>query len=291
MSILKIVAKTDIGLVRSSNQDSYAAGELPGSVAWAVVCDGMGGVAGGNYASSTAVNLISKRISSSYRPGMSGTSIKNMLTSAIVAANISVYDMGQADSDLTGMGTTVVVAIIADESVYIAHVGDSRAYILSNGKLTQLTKDHSFVQEMVDSGKLTVDEAKEDAVLKLGAKLEEDVQIEIISLPKKKVLGIFGGAQAEVRAYVERPDKPAKKNNKSAKKVDDTAKTEKKAKPDKTTAAPVCAPLLSGGKACNIFQIHLYEIYHHFCKTGVVFSAPLQYNMANLGSTLIPRPS
>ena len=109
---MKIVAKTDIGLVRSSNQDSYAAGELPGSVAWAVVCDGMGGVAGGNYASSTAVNLISKRISSSYRPGMSGTSIKNMLTSAIVAANISVYDMGQADSDLTGMGTTVVVAII-----------------------------------------------------------------------------------------------------------------------------------------------------------------------------------
>ena len=162
MSILKIVAKTDIGLVRSSNQDSYAAGELPGSVAWAVVCDGMGGVAGGNYASSTAVNLISKRISSSYRPGMSGTSIKNMLTSAIVAANISVYDMGQADSDLTGMGTTVVVAIIADESVYIAHVGDSRAYILSNGNLTQLTKDHSFVQEMVDSGKLTADEAKED---------------------------------------------------------------------------------------------------------------------------------
>lgn len=159
---MKIVAKTDIGLVRTSNQDSYAAGELPGSVAWAVVCDGMGGAAGGNCASSTAVKLISERISSSYRSGMSGNSIKNMLTSAIVAANISVYDMGQANSDLTGMGTTVVVAIIADESVYIAHVGDSRAYILSDGKLNQLTKDHSFVQEMVDSGRLTPDEAKDD---------------------------------------------------------------------------------------------------------------------------------
>ncbi len=160
--MLKIVAKTDIGLVRTSNQDSYAAGELPGSVAWAVVCDGMGGAAGGNYASSTAVKLISERISSSYRLGMSSSSIKNMLTSAIVAANISIYDMGQADSDLTGMGTTVVVAIIADESVYIAHVGDSRAYVLSDGKLNQLTKDHSFVQEMVDNGKLTPDEAKDD---------------------------------------------------------------------------------------------------------------------------------
>lgn len=159
---MKIVAKTDIGLVRTSNQDSYAAGELPGSVAWAVVCDGMGGAAGGNYASSMAVKIISERISSSYRQGMSEISIKNMLTSAILAANISVYEKGQADSDLTGMGTTVVVAIIADESVYIAHVGDSRAYILSDGKLNQLTKDHSFVQEMVDSGKLTPDEAKDD---------------------------------------------------------------------------------------------------------------------------------
>lgn len=162
MKALRIVAKTDTGLVRTTNQDSYAAGELPGSVAWAVVCDGMGGVAGGNFASSTAVKLISERISSSYRSGMSGNSIKNMLTSAIIAANISVYDMGQENSELTGMGTTVVVAIIADETVYIAHVGDSRAYILSNGKLNQLTKDHSFVQEMVDSGRLTPDEAKDD---------------------------------------------------------------------------------------------------------------------------------
>ncbi len=162
MTILRIVAKTDIGLVRTTNQDSYAAGELPGSVAWAVVCDGMGGVAGGNLASSTAVKLISERISSSYRIGMSGNSIRNLLTSAIIAANISVYDMSQETPELNGMGTTVVVAIIADETVYIAHVGDSRAYILSNGKLNQLTKDHSFVQEMVDSGQLTIDEARDD---------------------------------------------------------------------------------------------------------------------------------
>lgn len=159
---MKIVAKTDIGLTRTSNQDSYAAGELPGSVAWAVVCDGMGGTNGGNLASSTAVKIISERISSSYRQGMSFSSIKNMFMSAIIAANVSVYDMSKENPELSGMGTTVVVAIVANERVYVAHAGDSRAYILTSGKLHQLTKDHSFVQEMVDSGKLTADEARED---------------------------------------------------------------------------------------------------------------------------------
>lgn len=159
---MKIVAKTDIGLKRSSNQDSYAAGELHGSVAWAVVCDGMGGAAGGNVASSTAVKIISERISSSYRPGMSSNSIRNMLTSAIEAANISVYDISESNDELNGMGTTVVTALVSDGIVCVANVGDSRAYILSNGELRQITRDHSFVQEMVDTGRLTPDEAKED---------------------------------------------------------------------------------------------------------------------------------
>lgn len=159
---MRIVAKTDVGTVRPNNQDSYAAGELPGSVAWAVVCDGMGGANGGNVASSTAVKIISERITSSYKLGMSFSSIKNILTSAIAAANIEVFDESCSNASLAGMGTTVVSAIIADGSVYVAHAGDSRAYILSNGALKQITKDHSFVQEMVDNGKLTPDEAKAD---------------------------------------------------------------------------------------------------------------------------------
>lgn len=159
---MRIVAKTDVGSVRPNNQDSYAAGELPNSVAWAVVCDGMGGASGGNVASSTAVKIISERITASYKGGMSYNSIKNILTSAIAAANIEVFDESRADAALAGMGTTVVAAIIADNSVYVAHAGDSRAYIMSNGILKQITKDHSFVQEMVDTGRLTPDEAKED---------------------------------------------------------------------------------------------------------------------------------
>ena len=80
---MKIVAKTDKGLVRSSNQDAYAVGELPGEVAWAVVCDGMGGEAGGNIASALAVKVISEKITSAYNEKMRDASIKNLLDSAI----------------------------------------------------------------------------------------------------------------------------------------------------------------------------------------------------------------
>lgn len=159
---MKIFAKTDIGITRDSNQDSYAAGELPNKVAWAVVCDGMGGAAGGNLASSTAVNIVSERITSIYRDGMSASSIRNMFDSAIAAANISVYDMSKENSELEGMGTTIIVAIVVENTVYIAHAGDSRAYMLSNDNIVQLTKDHSVVQEMVDYGRLTPDEALVD---------------------------------------------------------------------------------------------------------------------------------
>lgn len=157
---MKIVAKTDIGKVRSSNQDSYAAGELPNGVAWAVVCDGMGGNAGGNIASSTAVKMISEQITSCYRDGMSTSSIKNILVSAITNANLSIYDMSRANEELKGMGTTVVAAVVTKNIICVAHAGDSRAYIISKDGISQITKDHSVVQAMVETGELTPAEAK-----------------------------------------------------------------------------------------------------------------------------------
>ncbi len=156
---MKIAAKSDIGKVRESNQDAYATGEMPDGVAWAVVCDGMGGAAGGNVASETAVKIISEQITSAYRGSMRSKSIKNLLVTAINAANISVFDLAQANSKLAGMGTTVVCALVADGVAYIAHAGDSRAYLLHT-KPEQLTRDHSVVQEMVDTGRITPDEAK-----------------------------------------------------------------------------------------------------------------------------------
>ena len=157
---MKIVAKTDKGITRENNQDAYAVGELPNEVAWAVVCDGMGGYSGGDIASKLAVKVISEKITSCYNAKMRDSSIKNLLDSAITAANIEVYDMAYAHSKLTGMGTTVVCAIVRGDDVYIAYAGDSRAYIASRDELRQVTTDHSYVQDLVNKGQLTPDEAE-----------------------------------------------------------------------------------------------------------------------------------
>ncbi len=156
---MKIIAKTDIGKVRSYNQDSYAAGEFRDGTAWAVVCDGMGGSAGGNIASSAAVKFISGRISDGYREGMSSGSVRNLLSAAIENANLEIFDMAAADPDLEGMGTTVVAVLIIRDVVYIAHAGDSRAYVISSEQIRQITTDHSVVQKMIDNGEITEEEA------------------------------------------------------------------------------------------------------------------------------------
>ena len=157
---MRIVAKTDKGRIRDSNQDAYAVGELPDEVAWAVVCDGMGGAAGGNIASALAVKVISDKISTSYRSTMKDSSIFNMLDSALVAANIEVYDMAEENPELLGMGTTVVCAVVREGTAFIAHAGDSRAYLLKDNELTQVTTDHSVVQNLVNEGKITKEEAQ-----------------------------------------------------------------------------------------------------------------------------------
>lgn len=160
VTAVKIVAKTDKGVIREQNQDAYAVGELPGEVAWAVVCDGMGGAAGGNIASALAVKVISDKINASYNEKMREASIRNLLESAITAANIEVYDMAKARQELRGMGTTVVCAIVRDNVAYIAHAGDSRAYLANKDGLTQLTVDHSMVQDLVNQGRITAEEAE-----------------------------------------------------------------------------------------------------------------------------------
>lgn len=157
---MKIVAKTDKGRVRESNQDAYAVGEFPDEVAWAVVCDGMGGVSGGNIASALAVKVISDKINASYRQNMRDSSIKNMLDSALVAANIEVYDMADTKPELHGMGTTVVCVVVRDGYAFIAHAGDSRAYIFDGENLTQVTTDHSVVQNLIDKGEITKEQAQ-----------------------------------------------------------------------------------------------------------------------------------
>ena len=158
---MKISAKTDVGKVRSSNQDSYAAGDLTSEVSWAVVCDGMGGANGGNVASEAAVRVISDKLKSGYHIGMNDNSIKHLLVSAVEAANITLYTMARGKEELQGMGTTVVIAVRNSDTLYLANVGDSRIYVVSDSGIVQITTDHSVVQLMIDKGEISPEEAKD----------------------------------------------------------------------------------------------------------------------------------
>ena len=157
---MKISAKTDVGTVRTNNQDFCLAGEFSDGATWAVVCDGMGGANGGNIASETAAKLIFNKITNSYHEAMNDNSIKMLITSAIETANAAVYSRACSDETLKGMGTTVVLSIIKGDCLYYAHVGDSRLYIISDDKITQMTSDHSVIQMMIDNGEITAEDAR-----------------------------------------------------------------------------------------------------------------------------------
>ncbi|HJD24408.1 MAG TPA: Stp1/IreP family PP2C-type Ser/Thr phosphatase [Firmicutes bacterium] len=157
---MRAYGKTDVGRVRESNQDAFICGRLSDDALFVVVCDGMGGANGGNVASALAVKVISDRIMDVYREGLASASVRNLLESAIAAANVEIFDTAMADVELRGMGTTVVAAILNGRTLFLAHVGDSRAYLAGPEGLEQLTRDHSIVQAMVEKGQLTQDEAK-----------------------------------------------------------------------------------------------------------------------------------
>ncbi|MGN0115013.1 MAG: Stp1/IreP family PP2C-type Ser/Thr phosphatase [Acutalibacteraceae bacterium] len=160
--MITIFGASDVGRRRSCNEDCFNIINLADGSICAVVCDGMGGANGGNIASTLARDTITAQISASYNEKMSDRSIKAMLESAVAAANITVFDKAVSDSTLSGMGTTAVVALIRSDTLYIVHVGDSRAYLINgtHDSIEQLTTDHSIVQMMVESGQITEAEAR-----------------------------------------------------------------------------------------------------------------------------------
>lgn len=157
---MNIFSCSDKGLVRSSNQDAFLTGTFDDGSVWAVVCDGMGGAKGGNVASRLGVDYFSAALKAGYRNNMSENSVKNLLESAVNAANIRVFDKACEDKELSGMGTTIVAVLIIGATAYFIHAGDSRAYVYSKSNLEQLTRDHSIVQSMVEGGKLSIEEAR-----------------------------------------------------------------------------------------------------------------------------------
>ena len=156
---MKLAGKTDVGRVRQENQDDYRAGELPGGAVWALVCDGMGGAKGGREASQGACNVIENFFQEQYAQCGAGQE-EPFLKKALLYANRFVFQRAAHEEALAGMGTTAVCALVRSGNVYLCHAGDSRAYLIRDGKLTQLTHDHSYVQELVDCGTITEEEAE-----------------------------------------------------------------------------------------------------------------------------------
>jgi serine/threonine protein phosphatase PrpC len=138
----KAAARTSVGRVRSSNEDAF--GYQPEHGIY-VVCDGMGGAAGGEIASRMAVDVLLQRMSEDAGPRPRG----EQLHEAIAEANRTVLERADREPGLNGMGTTLVALLLGDASALVAHAGDSRCYRLRAGKLERVTQDHSLVDEQM----------------------------------------------------------------------------------------------------------------------------------------------
>ncbi|HZO03082.1 MAG TPA: Stp1/IreP family PP2C-type Ser/Thr phosphatase [Burkholderiales bacterium] len=162
---LEIATCTDPGMVRSHNEDSIAADHANGLV---VLADGMGGYNAGEVASGMATTVIvteMRQILQNAKPYDVDTRTSEEIAARLVReqvlkANSSIYQAAQSQPQYAGMGTTLVVCLYYDNRMLVAHLGDSRLYLLRDGKFTQVTRDHSLLQEQIDSGIITPEQAK-----------------------------------------------------------------------------------------------------------------------------------
>jgi protein phosphatase len=175
---LEIAGKTDVGLVREHNEDSFLIGNLSHGDAYTendlgvlraeavpallMVADGVGGAASGEIASSLATQVVYDKLRErAVQGGLKGAIvIADSLQQAVIAANQAIHDHSKQNRNHHGMGTTATVGLVVGGMVYFAQVGDSRAYIIREGVARQMTKDQSLVQRMVDAGKLTPEQAE-----------------------------------------------------------------------------------------------------------------------------------
>ncbi len=177
---MKAVSRTHIGNVRKSNQDALIL--LPGAYDLYGVADGMGGHKAGDVASRMAVEKL-KEMLGDQKPS------EELLRAAIEEANRSIFETQKTSEDFTGMGTTVTVIWEDKRRMLLGHVGDSRAYRVRNGKIEQVSQDHSMVAELVRDGLITPEEAlvhpyRNIITRALGA--DETVNVDILTLNKRK---------------------------------------------------------------------------------------------------------
>jgi protein phosphatase len=186
--MLEIFSATDIGLVRSQNEDSCGTAETPNGIV-CVVCDGMGGHAEGATASRIAVDSIVQFLSKEKY-----SDARQALKEALDFANLQILNTASEHPELKGMGTTACVLLLQDDCAWLAHVGDSRIYLYraKEKRLHRLTKDNSYVQMLVDQGIITEEEAEnhpnKNRILKaLGVK--ENLDAEVCAHPIRPAKG------------------------------------------------------------------------------------------------------
>ena len=184
--MLNFGAYSDKGMVRQINEDSfYVPSEINDNrILLFIVADGMGGHMAGEVASKEAVDAVVRYISENYEKEASNvrSNLINLINESILYANKQIYEKSLSDLNLSGMGTTFAIALIHNESLYIGHVGDSRIYLLRKNSLFQLTRDHSYVEELVSSGTITREEAAnhpQKNIITRALGTEEIVEIDI----------------------------------------------------------------------------------------------------------------
>jgi len=186
-----VAGKTDVGCVRANNEDNFGYDARYGIF---VVCDGMGGQAAGEVASKIGVDVLLNYFREAAQSGdypQVGTAFEGVsaqgqaLASAIQLANHTIHEASQKNAGTAGMGSTLVAALVQDNALCIAHVGDSRIYLLRQGTIQQLTQDHSLVMEQLRRGYITREEAERSTnqhIILRALGTEEEVQPDIEDL-------------------------------------------------------------------------------------------------------------
>ncbi|MDB5841606.1 MAG: Stp1/IreP family PP2C-type Ser/Thr phosphatase [Herminiimonas sp.] len=156
---LEFAAKTDTGLVRSHNEDAIA---ISPDCGFAILADGMGGYSAGEIASGIAIASLKQTLELGVRIPRAGRGgqVQRLVVESILSANAAIFEAARAEPQYRGMGTTVVVALFHHQNVMVAHVGDSRAYRFRQGVLEQITRDHSLLQEQIDAGLISPENAR-----------------------------------------------------------------------------------------------------------------------------------
>ena len=184
--IYKFCAKTDTGRSRDNNEDSVAMDE---ETRLAVLADGMGGYNAGEIASGMATAFIKSEMSrwlTEVGSTARGKEVRRALEICVDSANLSIFNAANSNANYHGMGTTLVVAVFRDDSRVLGHIGDSRCYRFRAGKLEQISRDHSLLQEQIDAGLVTPEQALHSNIKNLVTRalgVEEFVLLEINEYP------------------------------------------------------------------------------------------------------------